>query len=74
MIGSTLTHYRLTAKLGAGGMGEVYRATDTKLGLEAVIKVLPASIRRDSQALVRFEREVNAQWCRVAGGGGGFGF
>ena len=60
MIGSSLTHYRVTAKLGEGGMGEVYRATDTKLGREVAIKVLPASFSRDPQSLVRFEREAKA--------------
>ena len=60
MIGTTLTHYRLTAKLGEGGMGEVYRATDTKLGREVAIKVLPASFSRDPQSLARFEREAKA--------------
>jgi serine/threonine protein kinase len=60
MIGTTLTHYRITAKLGEGGMGEVYRATDTKLGREIAIKVLPASISRDPQSLARFEREAKA--------------
>ena len=47
MIGSTLTHDRITAKLGEDGMGEGYRATDTKLGREVAIKVLPASFSRD---------------------------
>ena len=60
MIGTSLTHYRITAKLGEGGMGEVYRATDTKLGREVAIKVLPASFSRDPQSLARFEREAKA--------------
>jgi len=60
MIGTTLTHYRITAKLGEGGMGEVYRATDTKLGREVAIKVLPANISRHAQSLTRFEREAKA--------------
>ena len=59
-IGSSLTHYRVTAKLGEGGMGEVYRATDTKLGRDVAIKVLPASISRDATSLARFEREAKA--------------
>ncbi|MSO23669.1 MAG: hypothetical protein EXQ58_10545 [Acidobacteria bacterium] len=60
MIGNSLTHYRITAKLGEGGMGEVYRATDSKLGREVAIKVLPASFSRDPQSLARFEREAKA--------------
>ncbi len=57
MIGSTLSHFRVTAKLGAGGMGEVYRAEDSALGREVAIKVLPAALGADPERLVRFERE-----------------
>jgi len=60
MIGTTLTHYRITAKLGEGGMGEVYRATDTKLGRDVASEVLPVSVSRDAQSLARFEREAKA--------------
>jgi serine/threonine protein kinase/tetratricopeptide (TPR) repeat protein len=60
MIAQTLAHYRITAKLGHGGMGEVYRATDSKLGREIAIKVLPREVSRDRQALARFEREAKA--------------
>jgi Tol biopolymer transport system component/aminoglycoside phosphotransferase (APT) family kinase protein len=57
MIGSTIAHYRVTAKLGEGGMGEVYRATDTKLDREVAIKVLPADFTENPERLARFERE-----------------
>ena len=55
--GSTLGHYEIIAALGAGGMGEVYRARDTRLGREIAIKVLPADMAHDAERLARFERE-----------------
>src|ERR1700732_5114523 len=55
--GDKLGPYEILASLGAGGMGEVYRARDTKLDREIAIKVLPAALARDPERLARFERE-----------------
>ena len=55
--GTTIAHYQITAKLGQGGMGEVYRATDTKLDREVAIKVLPSAFAQDKERLARFELE-----------------
>ena len=57
MQNSTLAHYRVSDKLGEGGMGEVWRARDTKLGRSVAIKLLPASFAQDKDRLERFERE-----------------
>ncbi len=57
MIGTTLGNYLITAKLGEGGMGEVWRATDPNLKREVAIKVLPAAFSEDRERLARFERE-----------------
>jgi serine/threonine-protein kinase len=57
LIGRTLGHYRIVEKIGAGGMGEVYRARDERLGREAAIKVLPEAVANDPERLARFERE-----------------
>ena len=57
MIGTTLGSYEITAKLGAGGMGEVYRARDTKLNRDVAIKVLPELFASDAERLARFTRE-----------------
>jgi serine/threonine protein kinase len=54
---STIAHYRITSKLGEGGMGEVYRARDAKLNRDVAIKVLPAAFANDAQYMARFERE-----------------
>ena len=55
MIGTTLEHYRIIAKLGEGGMGEVYRARDTRLQPDIAIKVLPAHVANDPERLRRFQ-------------------
>ena len=60
MVGRTIAHYHVTAAIGSGGMGEVYRATDTKLGSDVALKVLPADMARDADRLARFQREARA--------------
>src|ERR1700726_2520249 len=56
-IGTRLGPYEILAPIGAGGMGEVYRAKDTKLDRDVAIKVLPQALAQDPERLARFERE-----------------
>src|ERR1039458_2426671 len=58
--GTRLGPYEIQSPLGAGGMGEVYRATDTKLGRDVALKVLPAEMAHDPERLARFRREAKA--------------
>src|SRR3982750_1562566 len=57
MIGDTLSHYRVTSKLGAGGMGEVFRATDSKLNRDVALKLLPETFSSEPDRMARFHRE-----------------
>ena len=57
MIGQSIAHYTITEKIGQGGMGEVYRATDTKLKRDVALKILPDNFAQDPQRMGRFQRE-----------------
>src|SRR5882757_2676370 len=60
LVGRTLAHYRINSAIGAGGMGEVYRATDMKLGRDVALKILPPDVASDPERLARFQREARA--------------
>jgi TolB-like protein len=60
LIGQKIAHYRITAAIGAGGMGEVYRATDTKLHRDVALKVLPPEMASSPERIERFQREARA--------------
>ncbi len=55
--GTRLGPYEIITQIGAGGMGDVYRATDTKLGRQVAVKTLPSALAQDPGRLARFERE-----------------
>jgi Tol biopolymer transport system component len=57
MIGESVAHYRVTSKLGAGGMGEVFRATDSRLHRDVALKFLPEHLANDKERMARFHRE-----------------
>src|SRR6516164_1303693 len=57
MIGTKLAHYEIVTHLGSGGMGDVYQATDMKLGRGVAIKFLPEAFSHDAERVARFQRE-----------------
>ena len=63
-VGTRLDHYHVTSKLGEGGMGEVWQATDTQLNRQVALKILPDAFAEDPDRLARFQREaLGRSWC-----------
>src|ERR1051326_2045056 len=63
MIGTKLGHYEIISHIGSGGMGDVYQATDTKLGRSVAIKFLPEAFSHDTERVARFQRQARVLPC-----------
>ncbi len=64
MVGTTISHYKILEKIGEGGMGEVYRAHDTKLNRDVALKILPQHLSERAELRERFEREARVNCFR----------